>query len=39
MDIIFGGSSDTLTLISADVNEDGEINLADVNVIIDMILQ
>ena len=39
MDIIFGGSADTLHMLSADVNEDGEINLADVNEIINMILE
>ena len=37
--IILGGEADDATLIRADVNEDGEINIADVNALIDIILQ
>ena len=36
-DIILGGSADADTRLRADVNEDGEINIADVNAIIGLI--
>jgi hypothetical protein len=33
-----GGDADEMTVKRADVNDDGEVNISDVNVIIDIIL-
>ena len=38
IDIILGGYANASTMKRADVNGDGEVNIADVNALIDIIL-
>ena len=38
IDIILGGNADDDTKKRADVNEDNEVNIADINALIDIIL-
>ena len=38
IDIILGGNTDNDTRRRADVNNDGEVSLSDINMIIDIIL-